>query len=124
MAKDKHTDKNPKLDILVNRYQKTKAPLGFADRVSAHIEDERTQQQPVFSWEGNVTSLVSPKLLYVASFGFIVLVSVLIVPSITEIEPELQVAKQDKPKQLSTSKDEDAQDSGSQNEKLQVAFRR
>jgi hypothetical protein len=125
MTKDKHTDKNPKLDILVKRYQETKAPLGFVDRVAAHIEDERTQHS-AFSWVSsswieNITSLVAPKVLYAASFGIVVLISVLIVPSIMEIEPELQIAQHDNPEPQSTPRKEDAQDNSSHNEKVQIA---
>lgn len=80
----KEIDQIPPLKPLVEHYQEIKAPLGFADRVAAHVKDQTDSR----SW-------LTSKWLYALSFASTAIIAVLIVQQALEIEPELQIAQQD-----------------------------
>jgi cytoskeletal protein RodZ len=81
---DKTDMEKPELQSLVNRYQQTSAPPGFTNRVMAHIEDDKKHRLPRI-----------PVFAYAASVGAIILVSVVIVYSTKDEQPEPQIARQE-----------------------------
>jgi hypothetical protein len=83
MNDTKETDQIPQLKPLIDDYREIKAPLGFAERVAAHIKDNAEPR----SW-------FSAKWLYALSFASTAIIAVLIVQQALEIEPELQIAQQ------------------------------
>lgn len=80
-----NSSNTPNLNKLVTEYQKTSAPPGFADRISTHIRDDGKHQP----WD-------FPKFAYATSFFAAVLVSIFIVQSVENQEPEAEIARQDK----------------------------
>ena len=81
--------KKPKLNELINDYQQTKAPPGFAQRVSANLPKTRP-------------SLIAiPGVAVAASFAVVAIVSIVIVHSIDEVDPQLKpdthIAKPEQP---------------------------
>jgi len=104
---NKENVKQPKLEALVNHYQDTKAPLGFAERVMAHMEEGTTPQTDSPPVRTFVTSVLlasqNHKFVYAASIGIVLLSSIIIVNTISNKEPNLQIAKQEEPVQTTTA---------------------
>ena len=84
MSNEKRTEESPGLKALVNRYQATQAPPGFAERVAAHVKDEKVSRAPLGS-----------RWVYGASLVFVVVLAVLLMPALFEKETELQIAQQE-----------------------------
>ncbi len=91
MNDENDADKLPELKSLVERYQNTKAPLGFSERVNAHLEDGGHQ-----SWWSDVVANIwsYPKLMAAASVGLVALFSILIIQGTIDNEPQIQIAGQ------------------------------
>jgi len=85
MNDDKDTNQRPPLRSLVKQYQEIKAPLGFAERVAAQVNDKAASP----AW-------FSSPWLYAASFAVVAMVAVTVVLQMRETEPELQIAQPDK----------------------------
>jgi hypothetical protein len=79
----KEIDQIPPLKPLVEHYQEIKAPLGFAERVAAHLKDDAEPR----AW-------FNAKWLYALSFACTAVIAILIVYQARETEPELQIAQQ------------------------------
>jgi hypothetical protein len=89
---DKNSDM-PELESLVGHYRETRAPLGFAARLAAHVEQEHRTPW----WSGAIAAVIgSPILVVATSLGVIALLSILIVQMQIKPEPDLQIARQDK----------------------------
>lgn len=92
-------DSKPKLKQLREGYQETRAPLGFAQRVTANLEPQkhpaRTKIVEVLSqaWSFH-------KLAVVSSFVAVVIISFSIMKSLTNEQSELEIAKLEKPEMV------------------------
>ena len=96
MTKQDENDGLSELESLARHYRETKAPLGFTQRVAAHVEQEHRAPW----WSDAIAAVTSSsKLLVTVSLGIIALLSVLIVQMQLKPEPDLQIAKQDKTQQ-------------------------
>ncbi|WP_455201803.1 hypothetical protein [Kaarinaea lacus] len=92
MNDEKDTEQIPELQSLVDKYQSTKAPLGFSERVAAHINDESGKHE----WSSVLADILgSPRLIAAASIGVIAVLSIMVVQLTIESKPELQIAQQD-----------------------------
>jgi|GEM_PF-4989446 len=89
MSDEKRTEESPGLKALVDRYQATQAPPGFAERVAAHVKDEEVSR----AWPGS-------QWIYGASFAFVAVLAVLLTPALFEKESELQIAQQENASQI------------------------
>lgn len=96
--------KAPELETLVNHYQDTMAPLGFAERVMAHANEGKTRLPETTPFRTFVTSFMvvsrNHKFVYAASISLVVLSAIFIVNSISDTKPDLQIAKKEKPLQI------------------------
>ena len=87
MNNEKDVEQTPELKALVERYQSTKAPLGFSERVSAHINDSGEKS----GWSSVIAGIWgSPKFIAATSIGLVAIFSILIVQLTVEIEPDIQ----------------------------------
>ena len=104
---NKENSKQSNLETLVSHYQDTRAPLGFAERVMAHVDEGKTPGTETSPVRTFVTSVLvasqNHKFAYAASIGIVVLSSIIIVNSISNKKPDLQIAKQEKPMQTTTA---------------------
>jgi hypothetical protein len=89
MSDEKQTEHSPGLKALVDRYQATQAPPGFAERVAAHVKEEKVSRAPLGS-----------QWIYGASLAFVAVLAVLLMPAIFEKESELQIAQQEDASQI------------------------
>ena len=89
MSDEKQTEESPGLKALVDRYQATQAPPGFAERVAAHVNDEKVSRAPLGS-----------QWIYGASLAFVAVLAVLLMPALFEKESELQIAQQENAAQI------------------------
>ena len=93
MNNENDVKQTPELKALVERYRDTKAPLGFSERVAAHINDDTRKS----GWSNVIAELWgSPKLIAVTSIGLVAVLSIFIVQMTFLTEPETQIAQQDK----------------------------
>lgn len=92
MTEQDQNEDFPKLDALARQYRETRAPLGFAARVAAHVDPKHRTSM----WSDIVVMITgSPKLLVSVSVAIMALLSVLVVQSVFERQPDLQIAEQD-----------------------------
>lgn len=89
MSDEKQTEHSPGLKALVDRYQATQAPPGFAERVAAHVKEEKVSRAPLGS-----------QWIYGASLAFVAVLAVLLMPALFEKESELQIAQQEHASQI------------------------
>lgn len=81
MSDHKQTEQKPDLKALVDRYQKTHAPPGFAERVAAHVRTETESHSPLAGhW------------VYAASITFVLVLAVSLVTVLFEEDPATQLA--------------------------------
>lgn len=85
MNEEQDRHESPSLKSLVERYQDTKAPLGFAERVAAHTRDNASGR-----WR------ITPPWIYAGSFAMVAVCAVLVMNIVLEPEPEPQLARQEK----------------------------
>lgn len=115
MTDKKQSGDLPELDKLVRRYRETKAPLGFAQRVAAHID----KVQPVPWWTDTIAHITgSAKVLLALSMGVIVVLAILVVQLQTKPTPDLQVVERGKVQQPPLQ----AQDNSTSVAKIDAAF--
>ena len=87
MNNEKDVEQTPELNALVKRYQSTRAPLGFSERVSAHLNDSGEKS----GWSSVIADIWgSPKLIAATSLGLAVIFSILIVQLTVVTEPDMQ----------------------------------
>jgi hypothetical protein len=89
MSDEKQKEESPGLKALVDRYQATQAPPGFAERVAAHVKDEEVSRAPLGS-----------QWIYGASLAFVAVLAVLLMPALFNKESELQIAQQENASQI------------------------
>jgi hypothetical protein len=86
MNDNKDSDDIPSLKALVERYQETQAPAGFAGRIAARTRVEASPRgRLASSW------------VVAASFAVVVITTVVVMKMAFKAEPEIQLAQQDKP---------------------------
>lgn len=89
MSDEKRTEESLGLNALVDRYQATQAPPGFAERVAAHVKGEKVSRAPLGS-----------QWIYGASLAIVAVLAVLLVPALFNKESELQIAQQENASQI------------------------
>ncbi|WP_455220505.1 hypothetical protein [Kaarinaea lacus] len=106
MNEDKDVDKIPSLKALVDQYQDTQAPPGFAERVAAHARDKaagRWKPMPSRIFAGSSDKdeatthgwMASPWVI-AASFAVVVVSAVLVINVADKPETESQLVQQER----------------------------
>lgn len=112
MNDDKDRDQIPSLKELVNGYQDTHAPPGFAERVAAHVRDEAAERRKFIpsriftSSSGKDEVFVHGRMAFpwilAASFAVVIISAVVVMSVAFKPEAEPQLVQQDKTKSENT----------------------